>query len=191
MVRKVVLYILILWTLVLSFYCYRLLDRLDSVDPNLTLYQIMSNDYMKTIKNGQSSLLGDFVIKNANDEPIVLDSILTNNILVVRYSELDCNVCVDTLINYAKKMSSQIGSDRIVVFAKVTNKRDFHLLSRTNKNELNIYQVNSDITRHDGNSYTYMFVLNIDHTISHLFIPHKEYPNMIVWYLGVIRDYLQ
>ena len=147
------------------------------------------NHQITTCKN----YLKDNNIKfeNSNNELILKDTILNTKKIIVRYSNLDCNVCVDSIIRYSKLLAEKIGKDKIVILAKNTDKRDFHLFSRINKNELDIYQVNSKLTNLDDLGFPYMFIYKEDNTISHIFIPHKEYPKMFTWYFEIISKYLE
>ena len=158
---------------------------------DIGFYQTLSYDYRSLIKQDQTRFLcDDIVIVDSNDSIIAYKSVFDKRKLVVRYSNLDCNVCVDSIIKYSKLLATDIGRDKIVVCAKYDNKRDFHLLSRINKNVLDIYKVDDTLLNLDDKGTPYMFVINDDNTISHVFIPHKEYPNLMMWYFDVVKKYL-
>ncbi|MCQ2975932.1 MAG: hypothetical protein MJ211_14120 [Bacteroidales bacterium] len=130
-------------------------------------------------------------VLNNNDQYIKLEDIIKNKPkLIIRYTSLTCNSCVDTLITYAKKVVKRIGRENVIVFAQYESLRDFHLFNRINKNYIDIYRVEDKITKLDYSDTPYMFILNPDKSISHLYIPHKEVPHLISWYFNQVEPIL-
>lgn len=192
MVKNCIISILIVAIAVLVIIMIRVQQRNEyQRNNNLYFYQTMTFDYRSLIQQDQSRLLSKYInIEDSNDNEVSFDTVFNKRKLVVRYSSLNCNACVDSLIKYTKQLSNEIGRDKIVVCAKYENKRDFHLLSRINKNDLDIYQVDSLLLNIESKGIPYMFVVNEDYSVSHTFIPHKEYPEMIKWFFDVIKPYL-
>jgi len=164
--------------------------RLDSTASDF-VSQMMAYDYREIIKYDQQRILPDTLdIEDSECKSWSLDSISRAKTLVIRYSSLNCNSCVDTLMHYARIFADSVPDGRICVFADYENDRDFHLLSRLNKSKVSILQVKDRLLSLDDKGVPYMFVVNQDKSVSHLFIPHKEYPNLIRWYYSVVVPYI-
>ncbi|MBO7598763.1 MAG: hypothetical protein J6T70_17130 [Bacteroidales bacterium] len=156
------------------------------------VYQNIAYDYRKLIQADSSRMiLQNIDIVNTHKQKEVIDSVLRKNpILVIRYSSLSCHTCIDSVVNKARLLSQTLGRENICIFANYHSDSDFKVFWRTNNNYFRIYSVVSAIKRIDKFNTPYMFVLNNDKTISHLFIPHKEIPEMTKWYLDVVQQYL-
>jgi hypothetical protein len=189
MVKNIIIVILIITSIIFGFFCFKQTNYL----PNDTLlvHQMMSNDYLSIIKNDTCRTLSDSLrVTDKDNNTIKIENILNGTKkLIVRYSYLNCNSCVDTVIKYATNFAQKNGNKKISVFADYTNTRDFYLFLRLNKNNLDIFRTAGHVSKIDERNVPYMFVLNEDMTISHLFIPHKEYPHLINWYFEVIEKY--
>ena len=159
--------------------------------PTDFISQRMAYDYREIVKYDQPRLLSDTLcIVDSEGKYWSLDSISQAKTLVIRYSSLNCNSCVDTLMHYAKLYSDSVSNGRIGVFADYENDRDFHLLSRLNKSKVGIFQVKERMLSLDDKGVPYMFVVNTDKTFSHLYIPHKEFPSLIRWYYDIVIPYI-
>lgn len=154
--------------------------------------QNLAYDYRLTLQYDECRFFpDDIVIEDPQNNQLFIDSIIDNcPKLVLRYSSLNCHTCIDSLVTNAQKLSQVLGRDNICIFAKYHSDSDFRVFWRTNNNYFRIFQVESQITRLDSINKPYMFVLNSDNSISHLFLPHKEIPEMTKWYLDVVTEYL-
>lgn len=120
--------------------------------------QRIAYDYREVIKYDQPRFLSDTLhIVDSEGKSWSLDSISQAKTLVIRYSSLNCNSCVDTLMYYAKIFADSVSNGRICVFADYENDRDFHLLSRLNKSKVSILQVKDRLLRLDEKDVPYMF----------------------------------
>ena len=152
--------------------------------------KVIEQDYWYTIKYDNSHRIGsDIIIRDRNDNILsTVDVMSAGKKLIVRYSELNCNSCVDSLLQYASNFAKEVGDDNVMVWASYSNIRNFHLLFRLNKAKLNICNVNSQISEYDQIDNPYVFILDEDLTIRRLFFPHKELPDNTKKYFNTIKS---
>lgn len=155
--------------------------------------QNLAYDYRLTLQNDESRFFpNDIAIEDPQKNQVFIDSIIGNcPKLVIRYSSLNCHTCIDSLVTNAKNLSQILGRDNICIFAKYHSDSDFRVFWRTNNNYFRIFQAESQITRLDSINKPYMFVLNSNKTISHIFLPHKEIPEMTKWYLDIVTNHIK
>lgn len=111
--------------------------------------------------------------------------------MIVRYSELNCQSCVDSLLFYAGQFANKVGCENVQVWATYSNRRNFSLTERLNKKAIDILDARDFSFGLDSINVPYMFILNSDMTISNVFIPHKEFPDSYDWYFSIVEKVLK
>ncbi|MCI1648972.1 MAG: hypothetical protein LKI29_11625, partial [Bacteroides sp.] len=106
--------------------------------------------------------------------------------LVFKYSELNCNVCVDTIIAVLMKKFSKIGMDKLLILATYNDKNNFYAFKRINKLE-NIYKVDSIGCFLEKKNIPFLFWIDEDYCIKYPFIPHKEIISETEAYLNFVE----
>lgn len=189
MVKNIIIAIL----LILSAYCLLFLGR--RVDPesgNLQALNVICDDYLAIVGNDQSRFLnqGLSIVDSESYPKSAGELVGTGSRLVIRYSELNCQSCIDTILFYANDFASKCGKNKVAIWASYSYMRNYSIFLRMNKYDLDIYNVADTVLNIDSRNMPYAFVLNEDLTISHLFIPHKEFPKMTKWYFSEVEKYL-
>ena len=109
-------------------------------------------------------------------------------LLFLRYSQLNCNLCVDHSLNYLKTIADSIGSDNIVILASYNTMRELALFKRVNQIRFPVYRIedNSLGIPADKYSFPFLFITNKSLTATHLHIPDKDVPQLDRILLSVI-----
>ena len=194
MFNKIIISIITLICVSSSIYTFHKKTEIDNYAKKiLNAYNVtkfIEQDYWLTINHDSSHRIdGNIFIRDKNDNILsAADAIGDGKKLIVRYSELNCNSCVDSLLHYTSIFAKEVGENNVMVWASYSSIRDFHLLFRLNKAKLNICNIESQISEYDQINNPYVFVLDEDLTIRRLFFPHKELPDNTKRYFDTIKS---
>ena len=109
-------------------------------------------------------------------------------LLFLRYSSLNCNLCVDHSLSYLKSLADSIGHENIVILASYNTMRELALFKRVNQIRFPVYRIadNSLGIPADKYSFPYLFITNKSLTVTNLHIPDKDVPQLDKILLSVI-----
>jgi len=110
------------------------------------------------------------------------------NLLIFRYSELNCMTCVDQEIIHLKNLVKN-SSIKILILTTYEDIKDLYLFIRTNNIEdIPIYNLKSPIENLplESANIPYYFVLNNSFNTTELFIPSKFFEDQSLKYLNSI-----
>lgn len=157
-------------------------DQEDQIKTLITSIEYSYNSNGKRI-------LPDLMVQNENADSISFRSLIGNKtILVFRYSEIHCQVCVDTEISLLKEMSDIIGIDNIIVLSYYDSFRNMAAFKRINELSLpvlNLLDLGLDI---EDINVPYYFVIDSSLIIKDVMIPNKYYPEVTKSYLNYVKD---
>lgn len=108
--------------------------------------------------------------------------------LIFRYSYMDCDICVDSVISQVKKITQRAKLNDFLIITDTRTERDFLLKSNYKKHPFPIYgllQSKLGLTMENKN-LPFLFVISPDLRISKIFIPFKESPYQTEQYLDYI-----
>ncbi|MCB4807941.1 hypothetical protein LG651_06725 [Tamlana sp. 62-3] len=112
----------------------------------------------------------DAVLKSDEDSLVKLKD-LKKPILIFQYSELNCGVCVDSVIVTLKNIDKEIP---YIYIADYKRKTDLYLFKRVNKIKKDVYRTNYK-TDVDTLNVPYVYILDDKSLVQKsLFIPRKE-----------------
>lgn len=135
-----------------------------------------------------------FTTKLIDDEYIVYnlkDIIMQKPVLVLRYTELSCSPCVDSLIYKLDGIAKEIGYDRIVLLAKYKNLLSLSQFKRVNNFKWKVFNTELSLLDSISKQIPYIFILSEKGIISHLyFVTHQDY-NIINDYFTSIKKALK
>jgi hypothetical protein len=94
--------------------------------------------------------------------------------LVFRYSELNCNVCVDSQIDFIKEFVNRYGYDNLIMISNYKYKRNLSLFKILNNINNEIYNMNVLDSSLDVLNIPYYFILDEQPTMFHF--PEKFFP---------------
>lgn len=117
-----------------------------------------------------------------------LSEIIINNTLILRYSEMHCDVCLDSVISKLNIYQDSIGLQNIMLFTNTENLNYIKRFKRVNNIHFNIYSINNklDSVLLDI-GMPYLFVYSFDSKrINNVFVPQKENVKLTHEYLQSI-----
>lgn len=99
-----------------------------------------------------------------------------NKKLIFRYNEFACSPCIFEEMGNINTLAQKIGKKNIIVLTSYQNHRDFLISKKVNNIDLPIYNtpLNSLENTIEKYSIPYIFLLDSNWTVDHLFIPNKN-----------------
>mgnify|MGYP002753476988 FL=1 len=139
---------------------------------------------------------GDFLsdsllLTDVNGLKVKLRDVINENKLILRYSELNCQTCVDEQINNLNTYADSIGVDRILLFTNYETDVYMRRFKKLNKIKFAIYNMKTDANKLLKDiGLPYMFVLspNKKMRVQYMYIPQKEIPLLTSSYLKMVKD---
>lgn len=130
--------------------------------------------------------------KDANHNLVGLNEMFLNHedkILVCRFSELDCESCIDYAIKSMKEYSVRMGIENILYLGNYRNNRIFNrqraMCGIDSCRSLNVAKLGLPI---EDLNQPYYFVLDSSLLVSNVFIPNKTTQRMLNTYFDVLCD---
>lgn len=130
--------------------------------------------------------------KDADQNLVGLDEVFLkgrDRILVCRFSELDCESCIDYAIMNAKKYGNRIGVENILYLGSYRNNRIFNrqkeMYGMDSCRTLNVAILGLPI---EDLGRPYYFVLDRSLSVSNVFIPNKATHGMLDSYFNMLYD---
>lgn len=116
-----------------------------------------------------------------------ISKIVTDNMLILRYSEMNCDVCVDSLISKLDLYMDSVGIENIALFTTSQNKGYIRRFKKVNKIKFDIYDIGlklDSVLTDIG--VPYFFVLSRNRRVNNMFVPQSEYIDLTDKYLHSI-----
>jgi len=139
------------------------------------LEQIKFSPYQKLIKeNGDSIVLSNLV----GEKPK----------LIFRYSELNCNVCVDAQLALIKTFIEKYGEENLIMISSYKFRKtvyQFKILNNIRNEIFNVDFLNQSI---DNLNTPYYFILDNTYIPKMMFIPEKAFPEDTEEYFKKIQN---
>lgn len=120
----------------------------------------------------------NIILNDENHETYYLKDIIQENHLIVRLRDTDCQPCVNALMTILQKQKES----RIAFLIDYDNERFLHDMKEYHP-QSQFYRVESLPMQIDSLNVPYLFVLDKELKINHLFIPSIEKLNQTVRYL--------
>lgn len=138
---------------------------------------------------------GDFLsdslfLTDVNGLKVRLRDIINENKLILRYSELNCQTCIDEQIKNLNIYADSIGVDRILLFTNYETDVYMRRFKKLNKIKFAIYNMKADANKLLKDiGLPYMFVLspNKKMRVQYMYIPQKEIPILTSSYLNMVK----
>lgn len=163
---------------------------------------IKKNDVRSAITAAQHEF--DQMVKADEGKSILLDSLslLHDNgreaysfdkerYLIVRFSELNCETCVQNIFSLLQK-DSGIDTTRIMLFVDYKSEAFLKTFLRVNLITYPVFRYYTDksVLDTDNRGYPYVFIADRNGRLHDFFIPVKENPQRTLAYLGRIKKLL-
>lgn len=105
-----------------------------------------------------------------------LSDIMSNNTLVLRYSEMHCDVCIDSIVRRLNIYQDSIGLHNIILFTSTENLKYVKKFKRVNNIHFDTYSISNGLdTVLVDIGMPYLFVYSFTNKrINNVFVPQKE-----------------
>ena len=122
-------------------------------------------------------------------DTLAIDSIISKPVLVLRYSELNCQSCVDDLLTEIKE-AGFFNATNTLLLAYYREPAYLYQFKRMNRLELPVFSTQHTGLPPDTLNLPYFFLMNSKLQISNVFIPEEGDTEAITAYLAFARKRL-
>ncbi len=162
---------------------------------NFTYYQdnfnLVENFKVKLLSDNQKLSDSIVLVDPKSHDSIPISKVISNKtVLVFRYTELSCGLCVAEELENINKFSPQIGQDSIIMLVSYSNFRDLISFVRVNRPEYKMYQIAfGDIKMEiENQDVPYLFVTDSTLIVKDMFAPFEHYPDLSIFYYNAIIE---
>lgn len=140
------------------------------------------------LKSDDSKLL-DKIKFSFNDKTITLrDTSKWKQKIVLRFTEFNCSTCVDEDITLLIKFIKEIGEENVIIFATFNNLRNLLSFKENHKLRIHIFNIDELNLPIEQANVPYFFRLDNFLSISKVFVPQKEIPDLTEIYFNKSID---
>lgn len=153
------------------------------------LYKNQKNISAWHIYTNGMVLSRDLELQTEKEAGIRLDSVTMNTMLVLRYTELNCNSCVDLILSEILAQNS-FNEQNTLLLAYYQNPSYLYQFKRMNRLQFPVFSVKSTGLPTDTLNLPYLFLLDKNMQINHMYIPEEGDTASIRQYLGFAKEKL-
>lgn len=189
---------LLLIVSVLFFICYKnALSELSAcLKQNINELQIQSQREKSLLSMINNSFIYDgislsnieLVDENGMNGKVSRNSVISNNKLVLFFSDKNCIECIDNALSHLNKWSDYIGKDNIIIIVAYENSYRLNVLKKIKKIKFPIYKVsNTNIPIINLEiEFPFFFVLTNDFVLHNMFVADTSLSKITDEYLKAI-----
>lgn len=138
------------------------------------------------------SLDENLLVVNINGDSIKVKEIITETKLILRYSVLNCDACVNVELQNLKNLivESKVEKNKIILFVYYEKLGDLISTYRSLNIDISLYiipQKKFNLEIEEQNT-PYYFIINPALSISNIFIPRKSYNQLTMHYLKSVYE---
>lgn len=134
----------------------------------------------------------DFSVRDIQEHEKKMSEIILDNTLILRYSEMHCEVCVDSIVSKLNAYKDSIGLQHIVLLTTSMNFGYIKRFKKINKIPFNIYNMSKaldSVLVDIGMPYLFIYSTH-SKRINNMFVPQEENPQLTDEYLhSVLMKY--
>lgn len=165
-------------------------------DKNKVELSTFEHNFIKENENEYLELDGNLPLVDIAGKTVMAKEIIKANSLVFRFSETNCESCIDAEINALVKNKDKIKKD-VILIAYYQDKRDLFVFYKDFQNKgltnIKMYLLanNALLIPLDKLNIPYYFCVNSDLTMNNFFIPQKDKPRLSKAYLdNTLKSFL-
>jgi hypothetical protein len=129
------------------------------------------------------TLSSETIIRDEDDQLLTFNDIFDNDefVLVYRFSEMHCDICIVQHLMMFKELSSKINLKKLVLLSSYTNTKKVKILKHTHQFDFRIFNIMGDIgIPLEKVNNPYFFVLNKNLKCHRFFTAIKENPELTI-----------
>lgn len=139
--------------------------------------------------NSENLKIRNNVTINDGEGPTLLKNVVSSKpMLILRYSELNCQTCIDVQLASLNKLADKIGKKNIIILASYNTIVNMTKFKRINKLNLSIYNVDSIGFPLEKSNIPFYFIIDKDRMAKLIFVPNKEFPSLTEKYFELIQN---
>lgn len=178
--------------IVLDYYSYKEKQKQYT---NILLHELEETNIFKAnfgfgIENSEYKLT-NILLKDSLNNTFPLDSLCkqsSKRLLICRFSELNCESCVNFAINNILQNIDSIGKENILFMGEFKNNKLFNKRKVAyGINNLRVFNSNSLKIPAENLGYPYYFIIDSSRIIHNVFVPDKGMPHISSRYLNLIQ----
>ncbi|HCT30765.1 MAG TPA: hypothetical protein DIW31_08520 [Bacteroidales bacterium] len=159
---------------------------------------------LSSMKDLKVNMLEDAITQSLTSEDLTIRnnitidngeaSTLLNNVvgskprLILRYSELNCQACIDVQLASLNKLAYKIGKENIIILASYKAIANMTKFKRINKLDMSIYNVDSIGLPLEKENIPFYFIIDQNKKTKLTFVPYKEFPSLTEKYFELIQN---
>ena len=158
-------------------------------EPREKRTELLLNNIFFHLESEGALMIDNIMVESETGDTTTLKAILSRKpLLLLRYSELHCNLCVDHSISYLKSLADSVGQDNIAILTSYRTIRDLFLFKRINQIDFPVYRIPENSLTIPADKYGFPYLFITDHTLvaKYIHIPDKDVPELTRILLAVI-----
>ena len=159
---------------------------------------VSNNDELQTLRTNfkinienSNIKLEELSIKDNINNLLNLNDVFKDgreNILVCRFSKMQCESCINFAIQTILNQINTVGKDNVLFLGTHRNSRIFNQeIGHYNLQNMNVCNIETLDIPVERLNFPYYFILNSDMVISNVFVPDKAAPSVTMNYLETIH----
>jgi peroxiredoxin len=135
------------------------------------------------LQSEEYTLSSEIMIKDEDGQSLSFNDIFENDeyVLVYRFSEMHCDICINQHFMMFEKLASQINLNKLVLLSSYSNTKKVKILKHTHKLDFRIFNVMDDIgIPLEKVNNPYFFVVNKNLKCHRFFVAIKENPELTI-----------
>lgn len=118
------------------------------------------------------------LINSEGDTTLLYTLLNKSPMLILRFSEISCNVCIDSQIDLVKKFVSMTDQSKFALIVTYENAEHMNRFKRLNDIDYEIFNFSGSLTGSQESEFPFYFILDQGYFIKDTFIPIKELPGL-------------
>lgn len=131
----------------------------------------------------------NLTVADINNKTFRLSEVITSPKLILRYSEMNCDVCIETQIRNLNRLADSIGVRQIALFVTYRDSKYIKRFVDTYRVKFDVYKLDNELdsTLIDIEMPYYLMLTPSGNRVQCMFIPHKENPELTKYYLSLMK----
>lgn len=189
--------ILLLVNVVYAYFQYRetqasglLLERLRTEYSNHIFdLEIQKEDRKQELTFNGRAIDMNQTLMNMDNQTVRLSDIISSPKLILRYSEMNCDICIEAQVRNLNRLADSVGVRQIVLFVTYRDSQNMKRFIETHRVKFAVYKLDNELASTLADiEMPYYFILTPDEgRVQCMFIPHKENPELMKYYLNQIK----
>ena len=147
--------------------------------------------YMMAVIDVKTRFILNWSIMSNEGKEASLKTLVNNKTkLIFRYSHLDCEICVDSVLSLVQRITKK--NENLLIITDSYSDRDFLIKTQNKKHPYPVYTISGSNLglSIENKNLPFLFVITRDFRASKIFIPIKEIPYQTKEYLSYVFNFL-